>query len=317
MFRSVLVPLDGSNFGEHALSLALAAARKSGAELHLVHSVGLLLPAIANAPATGETFDVAAIEHARNEGIEAYLAAVRARILASADIAVSTALLNGDPADAILEYARGNGVDFVAMATHGRGGTTRRWLGSVAESVVRKTHLPVLLTRPGDDSPAALDATIGIGRILVPLLDAEFAVRIMPYVQSLAGSFGSQVTLLEVVIPVELEAHVMKPRVLDDANARLQAALQKAEQFLDSCAKPLRDAEIQVSLKVVSAPHAAEAILTQAEELDAQVIAMATHSRHGVARLLFGSIADKVVRGTTARAVLLCRPIVTADQMIK
>jgi nucleotide-binding universal stress UspA family protein len=52
--------------------------------------------------------------------------------------------------EAILNYAAGNDEDTIAMTTHGRSGLMRVVLGSVADSIVRKSGLPTMLIRPGN-----------------------------------------------------------------------------------------------------------------------------------------------------------------------
>jgi nucleotide-binding universal stress UspA family protein len=54
----------------------------------------------------------------------------------------------GRPADEIIDYAEREGVDLIVMSTHGRSGLTRWILGSVADKVLRGSHLPILLVRP-------------------------------------------------------------------------------------------------------------------------------------------------------------------------
>ncbi|MFP4188430.1 MAG: universal stress protein, partial [Halobacteriales archaeon] len=51
----------------------------------------------------------------------------------------------GSPHDAIVMYAENNGIDVIVMGSHGRGGVRRALLGSVAERVLRTTHLPVFV----------------------------------------------------------------------------------------------------------------------------------------------------------------------------
>jgi nucleotide-binding universal stress UspA family protein len=68
--------------------------------------------------------------------------------LQAAGFEVNTAIRFGDPADAIVDYIAANDVDLVALATHGRSGVSRLVLGSVAEQVLRRIDLPVLMVRP-------------------------------------------------------------------------------------------------------------------------------------------------------------------------
>jgi nucleotide-binding universal stress UspA family protein len=60
---------------------------------------------------------------------------------------VSTAIAEGLPAGAILEYAKENNASLIALATHGRGGLARAVMGSVADAVGRHSEVPILLVR--------------------------------------------------------------------------------------------------------------------------------------------------------------------------
>ncbi|HWQ13325.1 MAG TPA: universal stress protein [Roseiflexaceae bacterium] len=124
-YRTMLVPLDGSGFAELALAEARLLAAATGAELVLVAVVG-----------EGEDATQAA----------AYLDEVATRLRAD-HLAVRTRVLAGSPAERLLEAADEEHADLIVMATHGRGGWRRLWLGSVASKVVEGATAPVLLVR--------------------------------------------------------------------------------------------------------------------------------------------------------------------------
>lgn len=136
--RRMLVALDGSAFSEEVLSPALDLARATGAYLSLVEVVTRGL-GLAQMLRPGER---------SAEAAERFLREVRSRIpeeYGSVDVRV---VEQGNAAAGIVKETRRDGIDLVAMATHGRGGLRRRILGSVAESVVRGVQVPVLLYRP-------------------------------------------------------------------------------------------------------------------------------------------------------------------------
>ena len=143
-FHRILVPIDFSETSLHALRLAVHEARTHGAELVLLH-VGAVPWAIAPNPDLASPIlvqwnDEIAREH------EAALRRV-AREEVPSDIAVSTIVKEGVPTTAILESIAETGADLVVMGTHGRRGLDRLFLGSVAESVLRESTIPVLVTR--------------------------------------------------------------------------------------------------------------------------------------------------------------------------
>src|SRR5205823_6503664 len=139
MFRSLLVPLDGTPFGEHALPLAAGVARRSGAAVHLVHVPG----GSGEAPRGRE---------------RAYLAEAAGRLVVRAPgVTVGTRVLEGAGAeglaDALLKHAGEVGADLLVLSSHGRSGLARWWLGSVADDLVRRTAVPLLLAHTADEQP--------------------------------------------------------------------------------------------------------------------------------------------------------------------
>jgi nucleotide-binding universal stress UspA family protein len=142
--KTILVPLDGSWRAEAALPEAVQFAR-AGATLVLLraaeaHPLPTMDPAEAQVIVVREA--------------EEYLAGVAARVRAAGATNVVTSVWYGPPAEAIADAAKFRHADLIVMSTHGRTGLGRLVLGSVAESVLRSTTMPILLLRPGD-RPAA------------------------------------------------------------------------------------------------------------------------------------------------------------------
>ena len=156
MYTRIIVPLDGSKLAESALPEAEKLARLTGAELVLLRVIdyssrdrlgdfGLLYEYEAMAKALEEERELAS----------AYLADVSARVAADGH-AVSATLLSGIAAKAIVGIAKPG--DAIVMATHGRTGMRRWFIGSIAEEVLRHSSVPVLLVR-STDSAQPLAAT--------------------------------------------------------------------------------------------------------------------------------------------------------------
>ena len=168
MYRSLLVPLDGSDFGEHALPLALSLARRLGAPLRVVHVH--VSPWGAYGELGGqydETTTRILREHDRS-----YLDAVIQRLAAAADISLSSDLLDGPVADAIGWHATATESDLLVMTTHGRGPLARFWLGSVADALVRQASIPILLVQPKEAPPDLAQEPV-VRRVLIPLDGSE------------------------------------------------------------------------------------------------------------------------------------------------
>ena len=153
MYKRILVPLDGSTLAEAVLPHVRALAQCLGAEVVL-----LSVPVY---PVSGFTITDPALGQSlvelTRESASAYLQRVRTPLQADG-LAVTSELRDGPVAETILDAAAELRVDAIAMATHGRGGFARFLLGSVADQVVQRSPLPVLLIRPHPGNPALAPA---------------------------------------------------------------------------------------------------------------------------------------------------------------
>ncbi len=141
----VLVPLDGSASAEEALPLAASLAREYRRTLLLVRVVEPMPITASGAEAVAvmrTEYDLDARE------VRGYLAAVRQRVANMTGLTVETMMRTGDPADEFLHLAEGFPDSLIVMTTHGRSGLARFLTGSVAGSIVRRAHLPVLIIPP-------------------------------------------------------------------------------------------------------------------------------------------------------------------------
>jgi nucleotide-binding universal stress UspA family protein len=138
---TILVPLDGSVLGETALLPAVELARQ--------HSARLLLLRATEAHAMPMADPIQAqVEAVR--GAEEYLTVMRARLAEAGIAEVDISVWYGAPAAAIIEAAGFRKADLIVMSSHGRTGLGRLVVGSVAETVLRGTRVPILLIRPGE-----------------------------------------------------------------------------------------------------------------------------------------------------------------------
>jgi nucleotide-binding universal stress UspA family protein len=144
--RRILLPLDGSPRAEVALEEAARLARAFGAVLNLVQVVQW---AAALVGTSTEFYATGGLDQGLESAAQEYLAGVRRRL--PADVTVEAQVLRGDAAGGILDHAAATGADLVVMSTHGRSGIARWELGSVADRIVRSSHLPVLLLRSTND----------------------------------------------------------------------------------------------------------------------------------------------------------------------
>jgi nucleotide-binding universal stress UspA family protein len=243
-----------------------------------------------------------------------YLERTRERLAIGTEIPITTALLDtsdssahdGSVAQVLAAQIVATATDLVVMTTHGRGGLARFWLGSVADSLLRWSTAPILLLRPDDGTPD-LERPRVIQRILIPLDGSARSEAIVEHPVALGQLMQAEYTLLRVVTPFVLGATAPFTTPTDFDPDRIRRLQAEAQHDLDTAAQRLQAAGATVHTRVLVSEQIAAAILEDASQHSIDLIAMSTHGRSGLARLLIGSVADKVLRGAE-RAVLVYRP---------
>ncbi|HET8625138.1 MAG TPA: universal stress protein [Gemmatimonadales bacterium] len=297
--QRVLVPLDGSTLAEEALPIAEVVAREAGADLHLVSVQPPMLPA-------GAEFGLSHGEvplSGNRDDVEAYLALVARRVARAHGGHAVTAVVCGDPAERLADYIKTNAISLVVMTTHGRGGFSRVWLGSVADRLIRRTGAPVLLLRHDTRMNTAR-----FQRIVIALDGSPAAERAVAPALTL-GSFAidPRYTLVRVVEPplppTMTPVGLYPPDVAVPSPQEVSAA---AKEYLESVANRIRARGYSVDTRVLVG-STAQQIVQLAERYRSQLITMGTRGAKGLDRLVLGSVADKVVR--SARQPVLVTPM--------
>lgn len=140
-FNTILVATDFSDISDRAFKTAASLARKLGSKLHVIHIVQIHPT---NMPESGNVRieELEAIEaKSANDNLEKYVAE------RCQGIEVSTHVLHGDPATQVNKTAKETNADLIVMGTHGRTGFAHLIMGSVAESVLKKSEVPVMCVK--------------------------------------------------------------------------------------------------------------------------------------------------------------------------
>lgn len=296
MFRKVMIAVDGSAFSEQALGWAYLIGRAASAELHLVM--------VHEGRPPGERGFLFISEHVdaqQREAEEEYLAALVERASRDSGLRVQSSLLTGTPASALTDAAARHGMDLLILSTHGRGGVNRLWLGSVADQVVRRARLPVLLVRPDEGGP---QVDPRMRRVLAAVDGSAPSEAVLHQSAALCALTGAECTIMRVVVP---PTHIITSRIPDTAalvRQRTEEAAAEAEEYLREIGGRGHWQPTATRTEVVIGNDAATAILRCAAAEDADVIAVGTSGHGGAARMILGSVADKVIRGSH-RAVLV------------
>lgn len=295
------MPLDGSEFAEAALpwALSLADASEGVVELVMVWDPFQAFPEfIPEVTAErGTTWATSYLDDLRE----------RLRDTAASVPTLEAQVLRGRTADTLAEHIGRSGADLAVLSTHGRGAFSRFWLGSVAQDLIRRSPIPLLLARPTQWESVDLRWRPRLDHILVPLGEPADADTILEHAAALGTPWGARYTLLRVLWRYREGLVGWSVEPLASAETDLKARTRRADDELEAVAEVLDARDLEATPQVVQDDHPASGILRVAQEGQVDAIAMATHGRGPMGRALMGSVADKVVRGATV-PVLLHRP---------
>jgi nucleotide-binding universal stress UspA family protein len=187
---------------------------------------------------------------------------------------VDTAVLLGDPASELTRFAREGGYSLLAMCTRGKTGLKRLILGSVAEDVLKRSSVPVLVVHPLKDGEARK-----FRKIVIPLDGSHRSASVLGPAARLAKNAGAKVAFVTVVSPTRKDE--LPVEVVSENLFREQKSLQKLG--------------LEVDLAILYGDPTRE-ILTFAENNGADLVAISSHGRSGLPRVRFGSVAEKILR---------------------
>jgi nucleotide-binding universal stress UspA family protein len=292
--KRILVPTDFSATADEALACARTIAGLFGASLHLLHAFEDPVTSTAFA---WEAYGIVPLP-VRDEWLREAAQRLDERLPSDQKTLFNgtTAIVSGRPATVIVEYAATLGADLIVIGTHGRGGVEHALLGSVAERVVRTAVAPVLTIRKAPAGP--------VTRILVPTDFSETADAALEYAELWAETVNASIQLLHVLDDPSAAETLATEANIAEAPALRAATLRDAQSWLAH--RAVHKAGITAIDSEIMFGHGARTIADYATDRGIDLIVMGTHGRTGIAHLLLGSVAERLVR-TAPCAVLTVR----------
>lgn len=288
--RSIVVPTDFSALAEAAAARAASLARLDGAEVHLVHA--LASPLLVNP----YEFSLPAnlwkdLRRAAQEKLEQTRKAIEAKGVSTV---TAQAVDSPDAVGAIAAAVRAHGADLVVMGTHGRGGLSHAFLGSVAERALRTLDRPILAVKEDAETAAKPIAKILLAVDFSPHSDravevtAGLAARLSAFVDVIhAFDFPPDYNPYLSSVGVELER-----KIEADVSERLEGIRERLEQR-------------QIRVNTHFRRGQPDAVIADvARQIGCQLIVMGTRGRSGLSHVLLGSVAERTLR--TAPCSVLC-----------
>ena len=288
-FNKILVPLDGSELAETALAPALAFAEALSADIVLLRVVVPL--SIKLDPDLYQRVIDSGLK-----GAKAYLNSIQIGSLFSA-IHLKAETVVGKAAETIIDYAHKNEIDLIVMSSHGRSGIGRWVYGSVADKILHQAAIATAIIHPQVETEPFAHK-----RILVPLDGSMRAEQALGPALKLAHAVSAELVLIRVTImPPKLVGPVVgwpgTAAVMNEDEQEARAYLQRVQESLTSDC-------IQIHTHI-AASSVAESIIDMADKLQVDLIVMSSHGRSGIGRWVFGSEAEKTLRGAHCATLII------------
>jgi nucleotide-binding universal stress UspA family protein len=278
----VVIALDRSDLSARALPFAQQVAQLWRGRLVLVHAL------------------VSQDEHAPVP-VELELRSI-VQDLNAQSITAEAVIRHASPAQAIVDVVREREADLIVMASHQRHGLNRWLRGSITEDVLARTPTPLLMI-PGEGATVFGPSR----RMLVPLDGSPTGEAALDFLRGRSTNGPIELLLLRVVsvMPVVVGAD---PTVSVQAlsPSELDAQLQEAREYLTRLADSIADSSIVVRHQVIeAADKVGRVILEAAAHEHADLIALGTHAKTGVSRLVLGSVSEEILESSPIPVLLV------------
>ena len=270
MKRTILIPIDGSESTEETVLYARSMCPKSETRIVLLHvtpAVNTVNSSIDNVPHVKTIHDA----------------------LLGEDWAVEIETRMGDPVFEILKMAILLPATMILMSTHGRSGIERIRDGSVTEQVLKQSPCPVFILHSTRPEPADNRTENLFKRILVPLDGTEASSAILECVERFAKMHDAEVLLFH---------DEMESAEYDDKKAAIKAKLQ--DQSVE-----LANTGLKVSLDMTTYKRPIREILDRIDDMNIDLVSMATHGDTGEMRALDESVTAEIIRHSNCPLLVL------------
>jgi nucleotide-binding universal stress UspA family protein len=278
----LLLAVDGSDHSYEAVRALKYLSRAD--ELHVVHVLDVPTPAYPMMmPDVAQEIYETLERNMREDGNRLLDRVVSLLPMDSGP--VTRHLVVGSPAEQIVSLAEKHHAGLTLLGTRGLGPIKERLIGSVAHRVLTFAPGAKLIL------PGPLKA---LSRILLPLQGTEDAERALRYLQQTPFREPATITLFSVL------PHTRPPWPVDAASAEQMEthALRQAQDFLNETAGKLSAMGYQARSSVALGTPV-EAILKEAKALNADLILLGSRGRHGLSRMVLGSVSHAILHQAT------------------
>ncbi|HEX6270208.1 MAG TPA: universal stress protein [Anaerolineales bacterium] len=297
MINHILIPLDGSALAECVLAHVLTIARSANARVTLLHVLEL-----------SHAIDQQAVDplewYLKKQEAQEYLRHVATK-LQQHRLVVQEVLLEGSPAECVIDYAHDHDVDLIALSSHGQSGLSGWNVSSVVQKIIVRSFKSILLIR-AYIAPSRLIEKIRYSRLFVGLDISTRAEYILPVAVSLAQFYEAELTVGMVVRKPEILhrfplSHEEEKLVNKIADGNYRAA----SHYFDQLQSHLSMQGINLQTRLVVSDNVTASIHDMVERENPDLVMLVAHGQTGESRWPYGSIATSFIAyGTTSLMIM-------------
>jgi nucleotide-binding universal stress UspA family protein len=299
VINHILVPLDGSTLAECVLPHVMAIAPVTNARVTLLH--------VLQHPQNGSgSSAVDPVEwHLQKQKSEKYLEQVVSRLNKSGILAVEPIILEGNPANSVIDFAHNNNVDLIALSTHGNSGLSGWNVSSVVQKILLRSYKSTLLVRAYLPSSTGV-TKIRYKRLFVGMDCSPRSEFVLPFAISLAQFHKAQL-ILECAVekPQTINRFPLSDEDTDLINKFVERNFQAASHYFKQLVTQFSMKELKLKTHVSIGDSAVAVLHDLAEESNADLVMLVAHGYSGERRWPYGSVTTSFIAyGNTSLMIM-------------
>jgi len=299
LINHILIPLDGSTLAECVLPHIIAIAPVTNARVTLLH--------VLQQPQNGRGNPaVDPVEwHLQKQNSEKYLERIVNQLNDSGILGVESIILEGNPANSVIDFAHNNNVDLIALSTHGNSGLSGWNVSSVVQKILLRSYKSILLVRAY--LPSSTGKTkIRYKRLFVGMDCSPRSEFVLPFAISLAQFHKSQI-ILECVVekPQAINRFPLSDEDTELINKFVERNYQAASHYFKQLATQFSMKDLKLKTHVSIGDNAVAVLHDITEEASVDLMMLAAHGYSGERRWPYGSVTTSFIAyGNTSLIIM-------------
>jgi len=288
VINHILVPLDGSALAECVLPHVMAIAPVTNARVILAH-------VMEHTHHEGRTPAVDPVDwHLQKRELEMYLEQI-ADQLRKSGLSVEHTIIEGNPAESVIEFARNNNIDLIALSTHGRSGLSGWNVSSVVHKILMRSYKSTLLVR-AYQSGVTGSSGVHYKRLFIGLDCSPRAEYILPVAMNLAKYYNSEVILGTVIQkPQTVHRFPLSEENGELINQIVEQNRQAASHYIDQLYAQFSQTGLELMSNIAVGDNVVAILHNMVEEANADLVLLVAHGHSGERRWPYGSVTSSFI----------------------